>query len=64
MGFFLLKNCFFKIMIIYFERWVSFLELLEKGVVDIDDDIEEEQEDINEYTKAPAYIRSGCDLCQ
>ena len=27
------------------------LELLEKGVVDIDDDIEEEQEDINEYTK-------------
>lgn len=27
------------------------LELLEKGVVDIDDDIEEEREDINEYTK-------------
>lgn len=27
------------------------LELLEKGVVDIDDDIEEEQEDINEYSK-------------
>lgn len=27
------------------------LELLEKGVVDIDDDIKEEQEDINEYTK-------------
>lgn len=27
------------------------LELLEKGAVDIDDDIEEEQEDINEYTK-------------
>ena len=38
---------------------VTILELLEKGVVDIDDEIEEEQEDVNEYTKEPVKTQYG-----